>query len=581
MEGDSMHELIPIKTKPPQPARPGSPSLITLGYDVTSLVIDELLISSPSTLLSVALVSSYYYELARYSKHGKVALRLGHGGPKSFDPSGYGDRAEQCADLLEWLNQTSAKGLLPAIRHLTVHIERNNDTNDLLGKQTRDTLAAHLSHMTGLADLTWIGDEILPNQIVQVLSDRPGLRLHVHYKAKDRGIHDTEHNPHIEPLSVLVGLANLESLSIESDYATSRQCHDILHPVKNVLLTGKNLLKLRLNIHLPSKGGFARGLWKPTPTTVYREFGFVDGERPAAALRELELIDYPLRYGARGLYTASPGSVSTEAVENYWADTFDWSRLERLVINGLNLASKMLPHLKSLRHIGYISPIPEVGLIKNFLNQLPDGLETIRISVDGIGLETISLSVVDGQGLEALLRHGSTLRKLSIHQTDGYMPDGLYSEAVQESAMRRIRDTCVVLEDLEVDIALAGNEWPYAMLDIIASFPRLRRLRLWFDIGFHDIEKPVKPYTTASGAQHLFDYVLSQSTVTPSRLRSIMIYLGDPWGRPPLHYTAWSDQPVNPQTVFQCHVSDRDDDAPPHTYKFNVAYITWPGFQCD
>lgn len=573
-----MHELIPIKTKLPQPARPGSPSLITLGYDITSLVIDELLISSPNTLLSVALVSSYYYELARYSRHSTVTLRLGHGKPKSVNPCGYGDRAEQCAELLEWLTQTSAKGLLPAIRDLTVHIERNDDTKDLLGKQTRDILVAHLSHMTGLADLTWTGDEILPDQIVQVLSDRPGLRLHVHYKAKDRGIHDTEHNPHMGPLSVLVGLANLKSLSVESNYATSRQCHDILHPVKDVLLTGKNLLKLRLNIHLPSKGGFALGLWELTPTTAYKEFGFVNGERPAAALRELELIAYPLPYSEQDPYNTSPGAVFTEAVENYWADTFDWSRLERLVINRFSLASKMLPHLKSLRHIGYISPIPEVGLVNDFLNQLPDGLETIRISVDGSGLETISLSVVDGQGLEALLRHGSTLRKLSIRQTDGYMPNKWYNEAVQESAMRRIRDTCLVLEDLEVDIALAGDEWPYAMLDIIASFPRLRRIRLWFDIGFHDFENPDKPYTTASAAQHLFDYVLLRSTVTPSRLRSIMIYLGDPWGRPPLHYTAASDQPVNPQTVFQCHVSDRDDDAPPHTYKFNVAYLKWSGF---
>lgn len=223
MEDDAMHELPSIKTKPPQPARPGSPSLITLGNDITSLIIDKLRISSRRALFSVSLVSSYYYELARYNRHSIVTLRLRNAEPKSVDPRGYGDRTEQSAYLLRWLDRTSAGGLLPAIHRLEVNI-RNDDAKDPLGKQGRDTLAAHVSYMTGLVDLYWRGDETLPDQVVQILSERPGIHLHFGYWGKDPQRGDTGENPHKKTLSVLVGLANLRTLLVRSDYITSRQC---------------------------------------------------------------------------------------------------------------------------------------------------------------------------------------------------------------------------------------------------------------------------------------------------------------------------------------------------------------------
>ncbi|KAK6220629.1 hypothetical protein LQW54_002074 [Pestalotiopsis sp. IQ-011] len=551
MTNDAIHTLPPIKTKPPQPARPDSPSLVTLGYDITPLVIDELWISSRRTLLSVAL-------LARYSRHRTVTLRLRNGQSKSVDPRDDGDRAEQSTDLLKWLDQAIVRGLLPAIRSLSVKMDRNQGGGeDNMGKQARNTLAGHLTHMSGLVDFYWRGNETLPDQVIQVMSDRPGLRLHVSYKRENRLPDDSGENPHEKPLSRLLGLANLKSLSINASYTTSRQCQDIMQPVKDVLLSCTNLRRLKLYMHC----------W-PFDRNEYTGFDFINGGRPAAALRDLELISYPFRHETAIIpqHLLLPGTPYYERTEeSYWADTFDWSCLERLEVSSPYLACKMLPYLKSLRHVAMLAPLR--GLAKEFFSQLPDGLETIRVSS------------INDIGIDALLRHGSTLRKLRMSQFENYGSDRWSQNAVQETAITRIRDACVVLEDLDVDVGRGGDDWPYTMLDIIASFPRLRRLGLRFEIGSGDLRNPVKPYVTASAARHIFDYVLSKSTVTPSRLRSIVIHLGQPLGEIPI--SRMRPTRINSPAVFQCHVSDRDDDAPPHTYEFKAAYLTWEGAQSD
>ncbi|KAI4594267.1 hypothetical protein KJ359_008542 [Pestalotiopsis sp. 9143b] len=181
--------------------------------------------------------------------------------------------------------------------------------------------------------------------------------------------------------------------------------------------------------------------------------------------------------------------IAAQVEQNYWASTFDWSRLERLVVYDQFLALQMLPYLKPLRHVENTS---RSRCFNEFFSQVPARLVTINVA----GIDTI--------GLDALLRHGSTLRKLRMHQSEAYGQHVWQKQAVQESAMTQIRDTCVVLEELEVDIARTEGEWPYAMLDITASYPRLRRLGLWFEMSLYDKETPVKPYLTASAAREIF-----------------------------------------------------------------------------
>ncbi|KAI1877712.1 hypothetical protein JX265_003720 [Neoarthrinium moseri] len=544
-DNDSTPTSTPTKAKPPQKARPGGSSLIILGRDITALIMDELQRSSPGTLSSVALVSSYYHVLARYSQHRDVTVRLDQKYLTSTSSWPLDIPAESSAHLLWWLNQAKTGQLLPAIHRLTVRHDRYQSTEDSEVKQAIEALCKHLPEMSGLTDLTWDGGNDVPDPVVQALSGRPALRLHVNlYPSRHRV---NEEKPHKQVFSGLMGLTNLTSLKIKHIFVTDRQCLDIMQPLKDVLLSCKTLRKLSLDIHQPRSGCSHQ-----VPPSTYVGLGFVDGQRPAA-LRELELRSYPSRNYPNGREM------------NYWATTFDWSQLERLVVSQPELAHLMLPYLQCLRHVEF--PISSMnGLVQDFCSRVPESLESI------------SVASVNIEGLDALLRHGPTLRTLRIHQVETYEPEEWRNEAVSESIMRRIRGTCTVIEELEVDIGRDGGKWPYAMLDIIASFPRLRRLKLWFELGVCDESNPMKPYVTAFAARHLFDYLLSRSTARPSQLRSIEINSGSP---PPIGFGLIRENwPRDNSATFRCSVSERDDDGPQRTYAFDVEGLTRTESQC-
>lgn len=201
------------------------------------------------------------------------------------------------------------------------------------------------------------------------------------------------------------------------------------------------------------------------------------------------------------------------------------------------------------------NPSDPNDIIGKFVLGVPARLESITVAS--------SLSIIP----HGIRLHGSSLRKLHMHRTERYGPQKWYDNALDAWATQEVRDSCPHLEEVSVDVRRDG-EWPYDTLDIIASFPRLRLLTIWFELGLRRLDDPVEPYITVSAAQHLFKYMWDHSPARPSPLRSMTVNSGMvPFGcRDHKDPTFASDQ----LTTFVFTVSERDDEMPRGKYNFKV-----------
>ncbi|KAF3022575.1 hypothetical protein E8E14_013303 [Neopestalotiopsis sp. 37M] len=301
--------------------------------------------------------------------------------------------------------------------------------------------------------------------------------------------------------------------------------------------------------------------WRPY-LEGYHGFGFVDGQRPAAALRELTLVNY--RFGKREIpndETSEPSSTIKKyplpgLEEDYWADTFDWSQLEHLDIDNLKLAERIAPQLTSLRELVAVNLSHAMSYDENSIADLHTRVPA--------RLESITVVSMKSVGLDGLQRHGSSLRKLQVHHEHSR---DWHNSAIDQCTMQNIHDFCPNLEDLSIDVRRDG-EWPYSTLDVIASFPRLRHLTIWFELGYNR-EVPIKPYVTASAAQHLFRYVWGKSPTQRSPLRTMTINSGSvPSGRRASDLE--TSQASHKSTTFVFTVSERDDGMPEGRYHLQV-----------
>ncbi|KAK5953345.1 hypothetical protein OHC33_005289 [Knufia fluminis] len=540
------------------------PSLVILGRDILVMVFDLIRDSSPKSLQAIASVSSEFYHLATYSRQRHLTMRL--------NP----DTIQNTHSRLRCIDE---QNLLPAIHFLDV-VEPgevtfknrqeyiNGHTDNANADQYFDCMKSIISlipRMMGLKYLSWqrtahAGDGI-PDTVLEVLRSCPQVRLHAKVSARARPGYAT-HGESVQEsnLDKLQGNANLSKLEAQITFYDSNDCLEATQPLKHILLSSPNIRSLSLSISQPSSG-----------CVVYRApreycgFGFV-GDEAIPPLEDLAMYSYPWGRESTTTPEVSSGFVQVaypgkSSEMDYWAEKFDWSHLKRLKTGSVDFALKIMPKLTSLKEVDFLRS--QSNDISRFYQQCPAALEAIGAD----SLQSI--------GLQCLLRHGSALRKLRLHNVEDYK--GKWAEdAIDASSLRSIRDGCPLLEDLFVDVARDGN-WPWPVLDVLATFPRLRNLTVCFEVGVKCRDNPVKPYVTFAAADNLYTYLRSRSPKQPSILSRFHIYSGAP---PPMGFGYPAPAAFWPQydsTEFICTLSERDDESAQGIFKVECPRIPTEG----
>lgn len=510
------YHFFPQRT--PRAIDDSKPSLVTLESDILTLVADLLEETLPNTLVSVSLVNQWLHSIARYSQHRRITLTSR---PKTH-----------LAHLHDRLSYMERGDLFAAVRTLVL---------DNIGPSQIQDVCRVIPQMAGLRDLHYLS--CADWHILNTLKVLSNVRIHVAASLYLDACDEDEE----EGLNLLQGCSNLISLEVRAIYAAANGCKRITQPLKRILLACPNLRSLTLDISLPKSGCTTYGI-----PNEYCGFGFVHGECPPP-LEELRVIEYPFGYGKWSskepmplLYSPQLGYPSEGREEDYWAENFNWSRLKHVTLPSGWLALKLMPKLRSLKEITFNDTWSK-DQTSQFFREVPAALESISVS----DLNAISL--------EGLLRHGCALRKLQIHRLETYQGGWRRMDGSLED-LCRIRDQCAQIEELNIDVARC-DDWPTDVLGILASFPRLRHLEVWFELGIDNSDNPVKPYVTFEAAAAMFKYLREESPKKPSPLKTLKVHSGAP---PPLGYgypARGAFWPSRQSTTFTCELSERDDEA--------------------
>ncbi|KAI1375971.1 hypothetical protein F4677DRAFT_419907 [Hypoxylon crocopeplum] len=481
---------ISITAREPVPLERGRSSIAYLPNDVIFRILGFVQDSSTEDILTVASLSSSLYAQARYVQHRVVHIDL--------------DNSRHAHDRLDLLVRCH---LLPAVRMLEVsgsHYDELQEENiEVIAR-----LADMLPSMTGLRDLDWkVGQKTaipIPSAILEPLP-RP-LRLHTSVTCTYTS---ESHAQAHEFLARLTNNQSLFALSVRVSFITEEQCLETMRALKKVLLSCSNLRRLPwIDVWYP-RGGFPGG--GPGIDSLYCGLGLSGGERPPA-LEELGITYYP--WGQENkppvrVYCIGYPEKGTEV--EYWAKTFDWSQLIKLTELPPELAGLIAPKLTRLREVLYQE---QLGFwdMSTFINDIASPLELL----------TIPSWTHVGNKPDAMIRHGSSLRKLKMHQCERLWKP---NSCVAGPDLAQLSNGLPRLEELVIDIARdeGTNDWPYGALDAIANFPSLRTVELWFGLGDGSTPPPT-PFLTISSARHLFGYLRERS----SSVQRLILHSGAP-----------------------------------------------------
>ena len=173
------------------------------------------------------------------------------------------------------------------------------------------------------------------------------------------------------------------------------------------------------------------------------------------------------------------------------------------------------------------------------------------------GLKSISLRFDRNAGLESVWQHGSTLRKLAMHGLEDRRRD--WSEQCPDTQqLHRLQSACQGLEELQIDLCRHGTEWPCRALGVLASFPKLKRLTLWFPlpIAADGGTGAEEPYMNFSAARMSFTYLKDHG----SKIGELIIHSGAPPATPLGDVDIEAEYPKRNSTVFRCTLAEKDWD---------------------
>ncbi|KAH8651427.1 hypothetical protein BX600DRAFT_441856 [Xylariales sp. PMI_506] len=539
----------------PTVEQPNRSHLVALPRDILFQIFYSLYDASPESLGRLATLCSQFRQIARYVRYRDIYIDLR-------------TNTRVGSDLLDAIPQDD---LIPAVRMLRVcgpnlprvlPGRRNNVSGDSSSSTSHELpfLRDAIRGMTGLRDLHWEG-AYMPDTILGAVKQSPQLRLHVHFRNRYMGPTNA-----LMPrfLTSLADCPNLFSIRVEVTYKGSKDCLEMTQPLKRILLSCPNVRALSLDFSQPRQGCVVYHV-----PHEYHGFGFADGEHPPA-LEELSIISYPWGTGVRrdAHSTSVPhgniGYPGNGSEVDYWAENFNWSRLHRLQANEqiLNtLGSKIAKKLIALEQVE-VTPIRFMATessIQDFLDDVPSSLQSLTIP---------SLSYVN---IVSLARHAESLRRLYVHQNESYKT-AWRDIAITAGELTMLRENLPNLEELELDIdrtlaveSQSDADWPWASLDILAGFRKLRSLKLWFELGIGNRSMLPQPRVNAESAVRLCSYLHQRQARSPFTgqppLKRLHVCSGAP---PPLgrglpgHGAFW---PRNNSTSFVCELSEHDDEA--------------------
>ncbi|CAG9982233.1 unnamed protein product [Clonostachys byssicola] len=535
-EEDTYHLIAP---RLPQKRDENKPSLNSLEMELILMIFKIVHRESPASLKSLALVSSHYHHAARYCQNQQVHL----------------DISREKKDVLQRrLAHIEKGGFLPAIRRIKVR----GVEDDL---ENIEAVAQLLQKATGLRDLDWANRGApdssigVPEQVLTAIQSRSTVRLHTDAVLNYcRFPSMVPPPPYTAPLAR--GSENLHSLRMRFTYVSVERCLEVVQNVRDILLSSPNIRKLVVDYGRPNSGCVRYG-----PPKEYIGFGFVDGQRPSA-LEELKLGKYIF-----GSTTSEPGSVfpamnvgypGKGEEEDYWVETFDWSRLRKLETEQHAFALRVAPKLSALEEAS-LGVVKDPKFIREFYDTVPNVLRSIEIHQ------------FDALGVDGIIRHGSELRRLGVHQIQAHdWPE----HTIDAASLLEIQKACPLIEVLVLDIKREGD-WPYEILDILAGFRNLRRLTIWFELGWvgHKPFNVVQPAVTYSAVETLFTYLNSKRPPDSKPLKEMKVYCGCP--RPIRGYPSSAGLwPRNNTSSYICRLSERDDEAPNGVFRITCPMLT-------
>jgi hypothetical protein len=516
------------------------PSLDMLGLELILIIFNMVYEDHPRSMRNLALVNSHYHYAARYCQHRDVTFVIESPHQKSFH------------DRLAYIEKHA---LIPAIRSIRVYAPAIEEDEKCL-----DALVQLMQKATGLRDLEWqntmlytppnryhlppIASVGIPEKLVLALQPEGSVRLHTSIGSLDRVVEpilDARMPVYTAPL--LKRNDSLHSLSMVFTYSDEESCVKFAQIAKQILLSSPNVRKLSIDFGPQGDGPVSF----PLPAS-YTGLGFVDGERPPA-LEILKLIRYEFGYKKE----VEPGYISGSHVgypgngheSDYWAEVFDWSRLKHLTIRNVDFALKIAPKLASIEHVVFDRPWGTERVIDVY-ESVPNALQSITIP----RFNTL--------GLNGIIRHGSQLRVLKIHQKETRT---WADETIDASSLLTIQRECPLIEELALDISRNGD-WPYDVLEVLAGFPKLRILTIWFEMGRVG-RKPddiVRPLVTYPAVDELYRRICLIRPRTLPALGTLKIYCGG--GKEisgcSLPELAWVE--IN-KSGFVCQLLERGDEA--------------------
>ncbi|KAM0281170.1 hypothetical protein ACHAO9_010858 [Fusarium lateritium] len=495
----SVAQPVSVAMRTIQPQDPARPSLAALSDDLILNILDMVNDASPKSIPNCLLVCSSFYHHGRYVLHRELSIKI------------------DSHDSMTHLELASRENLLPAVRKLAVY-----GSGDL-----PSSLDDMIRRMTGLREIEWSAATVTKS-ILQTLQSFPRIALSVLIT------NDTK-----KLLVDVPGSTSLVSVSVDTTWTTAEECKQVTQPLKQVLLSCPNVRKLSLNITRPT-----RGCVVTQPPLEYVGIGFAPGEKPPP-LQELCVHSYPW-----GFKSDHPNSLNVNYLGypgegremDYWINEFDWSHLTHLEDASNRFAHKLVRNLTNLKHIGLIW---SQGLAdKEFFASVPSALESICIAT------------LDSIGIDGLVQHAESLRKLQFHQKPRQM-DQWREGIISDDNLILIREKLPQLQELGIDVKRNKNEWPDKTFDILAGFPNLQKLELRFELGgARDIR--LKPHLTMAAVSELFGYLVKRS----STLRVLRVHSGSP-DLPQISgwETGESFWPVENSTSFKCQHAERDDNA--------------------
>ena len=217
----------------------------------------------------------------------------------------------------------------------------------------------------------------------------------------------------------------------------------------------------------------------------------------------------------------------------------DWTMLQRLEIVHPPLLfvqdmAGQLPSLKSLK----FGPM-YIGCEEYFVVNA-----TTEFIMKSSRLEKLSLQGYTGlfDWDRIMSRHGGTLTELTIRQFESHDPFNP-RRTFSVSKIQELKESCPNLTQLGLDIYRNGT-WPYPILDALATFPKIRALELFFELGkdLHTDEEQTYswyppeeeddsafrlPRVSSSSALQLFRHL--RSGKTGAELERLAVHVGV-WG---------------------------------------------------